>query len=274
MLTEGRRHLSRSMLRQRLLNCLFLEQGELDAEIDILLGEVARRQRIAPNIYPFEESSVGLARKMGAEEAPYEFLLWLSVSHRFREEGRFPEVDLLFDALVKHALAQYLGTSGRAIRFAHPSSDGRPPGFPEAVRWLANLLKLRTGPAEPRTVRKDGGVDVVAWRPFRDGRTGFIVILCQCTVQQDWPPKSKDVIANQWRGWIDFGGDPVTALAIPFAIGPSFDRWDEQRRIVDMVLDRLRLCELVEPARLEGLEELRAWAAAERTLLAHVPQPQ
>lgn len=274
ILIEGRKHLSRSMLRQRLLNRLFLEEGELEADIDVLLGEVARRHRIAPDTYPFHETSIGLSRKPGADEAAYEFLLWLSVSPRYRQDRRFAEVDGLFDELVKHALPEYLGGSARAVRFAHPSSDGRPPGFREAVAWLAGLLKLNPGPAEPRPRRKDGGVDVVAWRPFRDGRTGFIVILCQCTAQQDWPPKCKDIVVGQWRGWIDFGLNPLTALAIPFAVPPGFDRWDELRRTVNIILDRLRLCELVVPERLPHLEQLRGWATAERALLANVPQGQ
>lgn len=35
----------------------------------------------------------------------------------------------------------------------------------------------------------DGGVDVVAWQDFRDGRAGFPVLLAQCTVQEKWRPR-------------------------------------------------------------------------------------
>jgi hypothetical protein len=272
MLIEDRKNLSRSTLRQRLRNSAFVEGDELDVHVDLLLAEITARASVAPHMYPFRETSTGVARDEQVGEAAYEFMLWLSVSPRYREERRFDETEQLFDHLVKQALTGYLGEGARAVRFAHPSSDGRPPGFRDAVRWLAGLLNLGVGAAEPRPRRKDGGVDVVAWRPFRDARPGFIVILCQCTAQQDWVPKAKDIVVDQWRGWIDFARDPSTALAIPFAIGSGFDRWDELRRTVTMVLDRLRLCELLNPWQLEYLEELRTWTETERGLLGAVPE--
>lgn len=168
---------------------------------------------------------------------------------------------------MKQALTGYLGPGARSVRFAFPSSDGRPPGFPEAVSWLAGLLNLSTGKAIPRPRVKDGGVDVVVWRPFKDGRTGFVVVLCQCTVELNWPPKAKDIVLGNWCGLIDFGLHPLTALAIPFAVPTTFDKWDELRRTVNIVLDRMRLCELIESKHLGNLEEIKKWALAERRLL-------
>lgn len=272
MFVEGRKNLSRSSLRQRLRNSAFVEGDEADIHVELLLAQVTERASIAPRMYPFRETPTGLTWDDQVNQTAYEFLLWLSVSPRYREERRFDEIDELFDALVKQALLRYLGEHARAVRFAHPSSDGRPPGFPEAIRWLAGLLNLGIGTADPRPRRKDGGVDVVAWRPFRDARPGFIVILCQCTVQQDWAPKAKDIVDDQWRGWVDLARDPSTALAIPFAIGSGFDRWDELRRTVTMVLDRLRLCELLDPEELEHVEELRMWTETERVLLGAIPK--
>lgn len=267
LLIEDRKHFSRSMLRQRLANTSFIEGDELDAQLDLLLGEVARRVRIAPEVYPFEETAIGLSRRRDVEQALYEFLLWLSVSPRYREENRFSEIDALFDGIVQCALIAYLGPGARGVRFAFPSKDGRPPGFEQAVQWLAELLNLTTGKLIPRPKVKDGGVDVVAWRPFADGRAGFVVVLAQCTVQLDWVGKSKDIVVGKWLGWIDFGLSPLTALAVPFAVPVSFDRWDELRRTVNVVLDRLRLCELVDPARLDVLKEIKEWASSERVQL-------
>lgn len=264
---EERRRLSRSALRQRLRNDF---ADDVEFHLDLLFGEVARRVHLGGECYPFTEAIAGLVRRDDCDDAPYEFLLWLSVSPRYRVEKRFDEIDELFDSLVKHALRSYLGPGSLAVRFAHPSSDGRPRNFPEAIRWLAALLRLGVGPAIPRPRRKDGGVDVVAWRPFRDGRTGFLIILCQCTAQLNWPPKAKDIVVGQWRGWIDLGLNPLTALAVPFSVGASFDRWDEVRRTVHIVLDRLRLCELISSPELDPkyVEQLAYWSSAERSLLA------
>jgi hypothetical protein len=111
---------------------------------------------------------------------------------------------------------------------------------------------------------KDGGVDVVCWRPFRDGRAGFAVLQCQCTVRANWWSKDDDVVIEKWRGRIDFGKDPIIALAIPFAVDAAFDQWDEVRRSVHVLLDRMRLCELITPVRVPDLDRIATWVEAER----------
>lgn len=267
MFVEERRHMSKSSLRQRLRNTIFSESEEAEFVVDLLIDEVSRRDRIAPQIYPFLESPTGLSRK-DISAAIYEFLLWLSISQRYREEDRYKEIDEPFDKLVKQALVHYLGPGARGIRFAFPSSDGRPSGFPDAVNWLAGLPNLDTGKAIPRPRVKDGGVDVVVWNPFKDSRTGFVVVLCQCTVELNWPPKAKDIVIGSWCGLIDFGLHPLTVLAIPFAVPRSFDKWDELRRTVNIILDRMRLCELIQVELVDDLEKIAKWAEAERKLLS------
>ena len=268
MFVEGRNNLSRTSLRMRLRASLFIDGEDLDFHVDLLLSEVERRKERAEATYPFHWTGTGLSRASVVDEAPYEFLLWLAVSPVYREEKRFDEIDELFDRLVKHALVVYLGPNARGIRFGFPSSDGRPSGFPEAVKWLANILGLQPGSGVPRPQGKDGGVDVVVWHPFRDGRSGFVVILGQCTVANNWTPKAKDIVPEIWKGWIDFGREPLTALAVPFALPPAFDRWDEVRRTVNIILDRMRLVELIEVGAVEDLVAIQAWNSKERSLLA------
>ena len=268
MFVEDRKNLSRSSLRQRARASLFFDRDDLDFHVDLLLSEVERRKKRAEAAYPFDWTETGLLRASVLDEAPYEFLLWLAVSPIYREEDRFDEIDVLFDTLVKHALIVYLGPNATGVRFGFPSSEGRPSGFPEGVSWLAKLLRLQTGSGVARPQLKDGGVDVVVWHPFQDGRSGFVVILCQCTVAKNWTPKAKDIVADIWRGWIDFGRDPLTAIAVPFAIPQTFDRWDELRRTVNIILDRMRLVELIQVNTLDDLAAIREWNDKERSMLA------
>lgn len=263
---EDRRHMSRSNLRSRLIGGTLDEEQDADTHVEILLSEVSRRARIAPAAYPFRETRIGLSRKEGVDRAPYEFLLWLAVSTHFREQRRFPEIDELFDNLVAQALSAYLGKGARAVRFGWPPSGDRPTGFPEAISWLADLLDLKQGAGTPISDSNDGGADIVAWRPFGDKRSGFMVVLCQCTVSKDWTSKISDVKLRTWHGWIDFGPSPLSALAVPFAIPLGFKRWDDLRREA-MILDRLRLSELIVPSSLPSLEAMRSWTNDERALL-------
>jgi hypothetical protein len=265
LLLEDRRLLSRSYIRSRLENALY--EGELDPQIELLFREVVRRRRIVGSGYPFVKTDRGVERQDATDETAYEFLLWLSVSPKYRDEGRFGEIDILFDKLVKQALVNYLGPGALGVRFAFPSSDGRPKNFPDALEWMADQLNMPTGSLAPRPATKDGGADVIAWRPFKDGKAGYSTIICQCTAQLNWTLKAKDVIASLWAGWISFGVAPMTALAVPFALGSSFDKWDEIRYIVNIVLDRLRLCELLGATSPDEKTEIQQWNARERGLL-------
>jgi hypothetical protein len=108
--------------------------------------------------------------------------------------------------------------------------------------------------------RQDGGVDVVAWRPFDDGRRGFPVVLVQCTLQRDFVQKSRDIDLRTWSGWLAFDADPLTALAIPYTVA-SDESWNEMAANV-IVLDRLRLVRLLSDAGQEA-EAAVAWASVE-----------
>ena len=108
----------------------------------------------------------------------------------------------------------------------------------------------------------------MVWHPFRDGRTGLAVILCQCTVAHDWTSKAKDIVPGIWNGWIDFGRDPLTANAVPFSIPQAFNQWDELRRTVNIILDRIRIVELIESNALDDLAAIQTWNRKERSLLS------
>ena len=91
--------------------------------------------------------------------------------------------------------------------------------------------------------RKDGGVDIVAWRPFPDGRSGFPVVLVQCTLQQEILSKAADVDVRNWAGWLTLDTDPMIALAVPGTI-PSDETWNEIAAR-SLILERVRLVGLI-----------------------------
>jgi hypothetical protein len=90
---------------------------------------------------------------------------------------------------------------------------------------------------------KDGGVDVVAWRPFPDGRSGFPVLLAQCTLEKDFAHKAADIELRLWSGWLAMDVDPATALAIPDVV-PAGEEWNRLAART-VVLDRIRLASLL-----------------------------
>jgi hypothetical protein len=129
-------------------------------------------------------------------------------------------------------------------------------------------MKLPIGRGHARSHSGDGGLDVAAWRPFRDGRPGHIVLLGQCTVERDWFHKAKDLGEDSWRGWIDFAKAPHLVLAVPYVIPDAFEKWDELRRLTHTALDRMRLCELLENCAPSRAPAMKRWVVNEVARMA------
>lgn len=150
----------------------------------------------------------------------------------------------IFENLVADGAARIWGDAGKALRFGWPSDIGRPPEFDLAIRWLAQKVGVDVGQGYRQPRRKDGGVDVVAWRPFPDGRSGFPVLLVQCTLQENLLAKGMDVDTRLWGSWLAMDVDPTAALATATALPPG-TIWNELA-LKYMVLDRIRLVGLAE----------------------------
>lgn len=274
MLLLNRTHASQTWLRRQLRTTVFpddrggiddLAPTDFDIALEEVLLEVQRRKRVGGEGYPFsvEDISGGVRLYVTRRQVPYVFLLLVSTSPAMRKESRHREIDEMFDLVVAEAIKGYLGPCCQSLRFGSPASGDRPGRFSDAVPWLADQLSLPVGRGPFRGHSGDGGVDVVAWLPFDDGRLGFVVALVQCTVQLKWHKKGRDIIPDVWRGYIDFGKDPLSCLAVPFSIPMGDERWDDLRRATNVVLDRHRVARLVLPLRFGLQKQVLNWSRRE-----------
>ena len=271
MVVDGCSTVSRSTIRRLLRGDVWIDREDLEVIIELLTQELSRRSQVVGRTYPFSVESGNIRLACSDDSLCYVFLLCISTSAPLRSENRQADVELLLDMVVLDALCGYLSGESRGVHFGWPSSGDRPPSFPAAIQWLADRLGLRPGKGEKRAARRDAGVDVVVWRPFRDQREGFVTVLTQCTSAIDWTEKAKDIVIDLWRGYIDFGKDPITCLATPFVIPRPFDKWDELRRTVHFVLDRLRICELLENVPLTVYDQVKEWTRSELRSMGQVP---
>jgi hypothetical protein len=154
---------------------------------------------------------------------------------------RYTRTRDLFEDFVAQVLIRYLGSNSQALAFGWPSKLGRPQEFHKAIEWLARKMGIEPGTAFRPPRRKDGGVDVVAWKSFGDKRSGFPIYLVQCTLQRDVLPKSRDIDLRLWAGWLEMDRDPLAILAVPKTIPPG-ELWNEISANA-IVLDRIRLTE-------------------------------
>jgi hypothetical protein len=240
-------------------------------EVEQMLGEVRRRASAAPGAYPFCVEDTRVARQVAVDPVPYDFLLLLSLQHApYRRDQRFEEINPAFELLAREALIRQLGPGSDGRRFAYPTRDGRPESFREAVIWLAKLMGLETGSlSDVDDVDNDGGVDVSVWRSFGDGRPGHLCVLAQCTVEVEYVKSHKvhDVEPNQWFAWIRFGRPPMSSLVVPFVIPQDAKLWARLSSRCDLLLDRMRIAELIVPDDLKQFDEyaeMQAFVGRER----------
>lgn len=214
------------------------------ASIDAGLFQIERRKRTGGDAYPFVREAEGVAHLGSAWSTEYTFLLLVSQSATpFRSAAEYVQVDYLFDFIVKKAL---LARHTNALVFgAHCKESGRPTSFPEAVKWLATSLDIEHSDRLP-VQKRDAGVDVVAWSPYRDGQQGHPVTLYQCTVRESFDKKPLDVQVELWRDWLRFRRPPQVGFAVPFSLSSQIDHWSELSSLADDILDRLRIMELLD----------------------------
>jgi len=268
-----------------------------EGRTDRLLSEVRRRAEVAPRVYRLRVDSNVITGVDVPAKTIYELLLWIAFAGAPFRDGRDAEVEQPFDELCLAALKVLVGPSGEGVMFArryavNPATDERrPTSFPLAIRWLRGLLRLPAGldavpdgpPSDdegdhPARTYSDGGVDVVAWRHFKDGRAGFPSILAQCTIQLRWRPKATDIVLDLWGDWIRFVTPPQKVLAIPFAVPEGRSWWRDRNRTAGIVIDRMRLCELLNELSDGALQTLQAaqmaiWLDGDRERFLEVQAP-
>lgn len=131
-----------------------------------------------------------------------------------------------FERSAEICLSQFFGEGTRTVNFGHPSDVGRPAEFDQAVRWLADLMNIEVGAAYRPPRKKDGGVDIFAWKSFGDGRSGVPLLMIQCTISGNYINKIGDIDIRLWSSWLSSDINPLIALAVPFEI-ESPTEWNE-----------------------------------------------
>lgn len=238
------------------LNSAAVEDAGLEpSEVSLGLRVMSVRERWLGSLYPFAIKDIYVAPIDGARSSIYAPLLLLSPGSPARQLiASQPSSDMsaLFERITVDASAMLLGPGSKALRFGWPSDVGRPERFSEAIEWLALQMGVKSGTSFRSPLRKDGGVDVVGWRPFPDQRSGFPVVLVQCTVQRDFVSKSRDIDLRNWSNWLALDIEPTTILAIPGTVAKP-EQWNEIA-LRSLILDRIRIVGLLKGRKLSTYE--------------------
>lgn len=233
--------------RDRLDELAVAEIGATPMKVSMAIDTMAKRASSLGDTYPFVVSDIAVLRRSSRHASAYATLLFLTPGSVARQTVRASETAVmgaLLEEISESALANFWGPGGSALSFGYPSKHGRPEAFDQAVVWLAGQIGLEPGRGYRPPRRKDGGVDVVAWRQFADRRAGFPVALAQCTIQAETFTKTTDIDLRLWSSWLAMDSDPLSLLVIPGTIRSAGPDWRQLTTVV-MVIDRIRLMDLL-----------------------------
>lgn len=239
--------------RDKLDDLAATDIGATSMKVAMALEIMSKRASVLGPSYPFVVSDMAVLRRKRRDAAYYAALLFLtpgSVARQTVRASETAEMSELLEEITEAALANFWGPGGRALSFGYPSKHGRPEAFDQAVVWLASQIGLEPGRGYRPPRRKDGGVDVVAWRQFADRRPGFPVALAQCTIQAETFTKTTDVDLRLWASWLAMDVDPLSLLVIPGTIRSAGPDWRQLTTVV-MLIDRIRLMDLLGRAEYE-----------------------
>lgn len=215
--------------------------GSIDAKCLEVFFELEQRAKSADSAYPFEikEPVIRLKSEIG-DYLPYFFCLCLSF---FRSEHKsgvqlFPR--RMFENLACVAAQNFVG--GEVVRFASPR-DTIPSQFGKAVDVLCRRMGEGQGfRIQPTLSRQDDTLDVVAWRHFKDGLPGKLVLFGQCASGRNWEEKASEltpeVFCTSWMIKTPVN-HPLKAFFVPHRVDP--DRWEFISRRAGIVFDRCRI---------------------------------
>ncbi len=247
-LVAADRNASHSDLRRALVQSGDLDEASdnsLAATDEILAADTfaeLRDRSIACGAgYPFYlEDNIIQAHEHLEPYWSYIFCLLLSLSGANRREPG-PAPTNMFEEVAETAAFKYI--DGRSLKFGFPRRV-LPAGFVQALDIVCSEIGEGQGAKTQPSSRKakDARLDIVAWRPFPDGRSAQLIIFGQCAAGANWRSKLTDL---QPRAFTDLYWkeppvvEPIKAFFTPFRV--KFDQWIETGRYAGLVFDRCRI---------------------------------
>jgi hypothetical protein len=198
-----------------------------DEDLDNVWRELEGRQKLYGPNTPIKVSSRLLESKVDWLDIPgYMACLIFSVTGNIEETGLGGK---LFEHISNSAVKSYI--NGEAVVCGVPR------------RLTASELAAKVNERFTReypSFRKDRNLDVLAWKPFQDGRPNQIVMLVQCAAGKNWRTKTKELNLKAWSSYIDFMCVPIKGFTLPDIIS-DVARFDDYGQDAGVIFDRSRI---------------------------------
>jgi len=185
--------------------------------------ELRRRQSWISPREPFTITSRRISRNLTWKRVPaHGFCLLLSLARWYRDWAKQFEEDYLlqgelFEKLISESLSCQFNDWNV---FLTGWSRTKTQSLKSIVEDIAAKLGESTGNIGRWSSDRanDAGLDLLMYRPFKDGRVGIPVYLMQCASGSNWTEKLHTPEIEIWGKIIDFAAKPKKAFAMPFAL--------------------------------------------------------
>ena len=245
------------------------EEEDIPSYIEDAFQEMERRKLACGGGYPFQFGNNGNVLYMIHSVNNYKCLVYkylllatrLNMSNN-RQHGGIDGTELL-EYLSAEVAREYLG--GRAVSIVFGTAEDSP-DFPNKIDNLCLSLGegegfFSRGGGSKR--RRDGKLDVVAWKPFSDQREGKLIAFGQCKTGTNWKADltqlQPEAFCSKW-----FKSQPVHIPVRMFFVAEALPSIDWRNESVDagLLFDRCRIVDFCDHIEKDLSANLRTWTAA------------
>ena len=226
------------------------------------LGRCSIRQ-LEYAIYPFFANQNSISCKLTLEDNNV-FYIFLLLANRLNMQKESIQSNLdatkLFERLCclvaksylgEHSICEILGTSIKGT-------------FEQKVKDILMKLHIKgefKNPLGSTGLQKDGGIDLIAWIPFKDSKDSQIIALGQCKTGSNWEQLMKKIAFFQNYSTLQ----PFVEPEYMFFVAEDFGmhKWEERSRNCGIIFDRIRIMEFL-PANIKEIDaslfnDVKSW---------------
>lgn len=229
------------------------------------------RQEIFQDFYPFILTDSGDTLQLKAHLSSKHYLyiyLLLSSNLSYTDGGTRHTLTNDFEYLCSVALKNCLPNWNIYIfgkgKFSHDRYRGNIwTKLNQLAKDINDILLVKESDLKP-TSTGDEGLDIVGWVKG-DDLSGIFVFFCQCACTEDWVNKQHTVSFSSWRQKLKLMAGNSSLTCIPFCYRTTTGEWYQQHKIETILLDRLRITQLLEST-YDEIEHLDSFNVIENVL--------
>lgn len=249
------------------------DYDEDDKLYDLLqdaLKEIDRREIACRGRYPFTTDNNSIFPNPDCSrsyEIIYKYLLLATrlnmIQHKYTDTINGT---LIFESLSALVAKEYFGNNAKSIVFG----TGCRGGFRDKINDLTHQLgeggKYKD-PEEGTHDEKDGGLDIVVWKPFTDMKKGKFIGFGQCKTGTEWRDEVGRLCPNDFCS-IYFDRQPYIEPVKMFFVCETFkDNYEKLSRKAGIIFDRCRIMDFLPELPDSLLNDINHWVNGKQELL-------